>query len=131
MREGGIEVLCLSLDRPEDVRKLLSLERSVVWINEARDVPKALLDGLTGRVGRYPSARDGGCTWSGVILDTNPPDTDHWWYRLAEEERPEGWEFFAQPGGRSPGAENRHNLSPGYYDRQMAARNRKIGRAHV
>ena len=30
----------------------------------------------------------GGFNWSGVVMDTNPPDTDHWWYRVAEEETP-------------------------------------------
>lgn len=112
-----LEVLFIALDRPEDVRKLLSLELTGAWINEAREVPKAVLDGLTGRVGRYPSKRDGGASWCGIIMDTNPPDDDHWWYRLAEEQRPDGWEFFAQPGGLDPGAENLPNLPTGYYDR--------------
>ncbi len=34
-----------------------------------------------------------------MLGDTNAPDEDHWYYRLAEETRPEGWEFFRQPGG--------------------------------
>lgn len=117
--DGGLhlEVLFIALDRPEDVRKLLSLELTGAWINEAREVPKAVLDGLTGRVGRYPSKRDGGPTWCGIIMDTNPPDDDHWWYRLAEEQCPEGWAFFAQPGGLDANAENRENLPAGYYER--------------
>ncbi|HET8729233.1 MAG TPA: hypothetical protein VFO41_17160 [Alphaproteobacteria bacterium] len=112
VRADGLdmEVLFLALDRPEDARKLLSMELTGAWINEAREVPKAVLDALTGRVGRFPPARDGGPSWSGIIMDTNPPDTDHWWYRLAEEERPEGWAFFAQPSGRGEGAENLRNL---------------------
>lgn len=109
------EVIFLALDSPEDINKLLSLELSDAWINEAREVPKAVLDGLTGRVGRYPAVRDGGCHEPQIILDTNPPDTDHWWYRLAEEERPEGWTFYAQPGGRSEHAENLANLPESYY----------------
>jgi hypothetical protein len=32
-------------------------------------------------------------------MDTNPPDDDSWYYRVAEKEKPEGWEFFKQPGG--------------------------------
>ncbi len=106
--EGDLqmEVMFLALDRPDDIKKLLSLEVTGGWINEAREVPKAVLDALTGRVGRYPSSVDGGCTWSGVLLDTNSPDSDHWWYRLAEEERPVDFEFFRQPGGRTEDAEN-------------------------
>src|SRR5262249_18748953 len=79
------EVVFRALDRPDDVKKVLSLDLTGVWVNEAREVPKSIIDALTDRVGRYPSIRDGGATWSGVILDTNSPDTDHWWYRLAEE----------------------------------------------
>ena len=33
-----IEVIFLALDRPEDVKKLLSLELSGVWVNEAREI---------------------------------------------------------------------------------------------
>lgn len=117
-----LEVIFLALDRPDDISKLLSMELTGAWINEAREVPKAVLDGLTGRVGRYPSALMGGRGWSGIIMDTNPPDTDHWWYRLAEVDRPEGFEFFAQPSGRSAQAENRENLPDGYYERQIAGK---------
>lgn len=132
------EVIFIALDRPDDVRKLLSLELSDAWINEAREVPKAILDGLTGRVGRFPRREEGGCTDPQIMLDTNPPDSDHWWYRLAEEPTPEDvemladleqqlrdvgslradqslFEWYRQPGGRAPNAENLQNLDPGYY----------------
>lgn len=117
-----LEVMFLALDRPEDIRKLLSLELTGAWINEAREVPKAILDGLTGRVGRYPPARLGGTGWCGILLDTNAPDTDHWWYRLAEEERPDGYAFFSQAPGDGPEAENIPNLPAGYYDRAKAGK---------
>lgn len=97
------EVLFLALDQPKDVRKLLSLELTGAWVNEARELPKAILDGLTHRVGRYPVKSDGGPTWRGIWADTNPMDDDHWWWRLAEgKEAPGGdyaWRFFRQPGG--------------------------------
>ena len=107
-----LEVIFLALDRPEDVKKLLSLELTGVWINEARDIPKSIVDACTMRVGRYPSMRDGGPSWYGVIADTNPPDTDHWWAILAGETvipdyitkqeakmlvKPDNWLFFNQP----------------------------------
>ncbi len=117
-----LEVMFLALDSPNDVSKLLSLELTGAWINEAREVPKAVLDGLTTRVGRFPSARVGGASWFGVIMDTNPPDSDHWWYKLAEETHPEGFEFFAQPSGLSREAENLPNLPDGYYKRQVAGK---------
>lgn len=82
-----IHLLYRALDRPEHVANLLSMELTGAWINEAREIPKSIFDALQGRVGRYPSARNGGCTWSGVIMDTNPPDTDSWLYQLFEESR--------------------------------------------
>lgn len=118
------EVLFRALDRPQDVRKILSLELTGAWINEAREVPKSIIDAIGDRVGRYPSVRDGGCTWRGIIMDTNSPDTDHWWFHLAEEEIPKDWQFFAQPGAvtlkngtwvANPDAENLLNLEKNYY----------------
>jgi hypothetical protein len=120
------EVIFIALDRQEDVRKLLSMELSDAWINEAREVPKAVVDGITGRVGRYPPVRDGGCPSAQVLLDTNAPDTDHWWYKLAEENTPEEWSFFRQPPAVlgpdegltvNPNAENVENLPERYYER--------------
>lgn len=116
------EVLFRALDRPEDVKKLLSLELTGAWVNEAREIPRAIVDGLDGRCGRFPSPRHGGCTWSGVFMDTNPPDDDHWIYRLFEEERVDNpqvaakYVIFHQPSGLSPNAENKKNLKPGYYE---------------
>jgi hypothetical protein len=148
--EMHCEVLFLALDSPADVAKLLSMNLTGAWMNEAREQPKAILDGLTGRVGRYPPASLGGPSWQGIIMDTNPPDADHWWHTLAEEDdsTPQGrrlidsmrkaeeelrklkllgkkqplFEFFAQPGGTSPGAENASVLPPGYYQRMMAGK---------
>jgi hypothetical protein len=129
--DAEAEILFRSLDRPGDLKKLLSLELTGAWVNEAREIPKALVDALGDRVERYPAARDGGCTWAGVIMDTNPPDDDHWWYALAEVERPAHWAFFRQPGGLlerggrfapNPAAENLANLPRGYYEKRMAGK---------
>ena len=150
--ELDIEIIFLALDKPEDVKKLLSLELTGVWINEAREVPKAVIDAATSRVGRYPSERDGGCTWSGVIMDTNSPDEDHWWPIMAgdvpppdwmtEAEirglvKPKGWEFFSQPGAMlpvkdregtvtsykmNPLRENQKGIKDGYYEKLIAGK---------
>ena len=107
-----MEIIFLALDRPEDVKKLLSLELTGVWINEAREIPKSIIDACTMRVGRYPSMREGGASWSGVIADTNAPEEDHWWAIMAGEVpipdhipkeqakmliKPDNWGFFTQP----------------------------------
>jgi len=116
------EFMFRALDRPEDVKKLLSLELTGAWVNEAKEVPRAVIDMLQGRVGRYPSKRDdeAGPSWNGIIMDTNPPDTDHWWYRLFEEDKPENWEIFHQPSGLAKNAENTQHLPDDYYTRLQA-----------
>lgn len=116
------EVLFRALDRPGDVKKLLSLELTFAWVNEAREVPKAVIDMLVGRLGRYPSMRDTGPTWYGLWMDTNPCDTDHWWYIQFEEERPEEWTIFHQPSATGPNAENIKNLPDKYYSRLSAGK---------
>lgn len=120
-----VEFLFRALDRPEDVSKLLSLELTGAWVNEAKEVPKIVIDMIQGRVGRYPNKRNGGPTWWGLIMDTNSPDEDHWWYRIFEEERPEDWMQFAQPSGLSPEAENKENLPPKYYTRLMGGHDKE------
>ncbi|MFH1943690.1 MAG: 5'-3' exonuclease H3TH domain-containing protein, partial [bacterium] len=35
--------------------------------------------------------------WTGVLMDTNSCEDDHWWYKAAEEDKPDGWKFFDQP----------------------------------
>lgn len=109
------ELLFRALDRPDQVSNLLSLELTGAWVNEAREVPGQIWEALQGRVGRYPSFREEGATWFGVIGDTNPCDDDHWIYKLFEEVRPENAGVFKQPSGRGPKAENVDNLPPDYY----------------
>lgn len=110
-----IEVLFRALDRPDQVDNLLSLELTGAWVNEAREVPWTIIQALQGRVGRYPSAKDGGPSWWGIFMDTNPPDNDSWWYKLFEEKKPENAELFKQPSGLDQSAENRKNLPANYY----------------
>jgi hypothetical protein len=130
-----LEVLFLALDRATETGKLRSLELTGAWMNEASEIPREIFDMLTQRVGRYPSKLKGGPSWSGVIMDTNPPDDDSWYYKFAEEETPESWKFFRQPGGLfrdehgvyqpNPDAENIFNLPNGhqYYLNQVAGKN--------
>ena len=49
-----VEFLFRALDKPDDIKKLLSLEVTGGWLNEAREIPKAIMDILIGRLGRYP-----------------------------------------------------------------------------
>ncbi len=110
-----LDVLFRALDKPQDVRKLLSLELTGAWINEAKEVPRAVLDMLRKRVGRYPAWDDHQPYWNGVIMDTNPPEEDSWYYKLAETDHSGEFGFYRQPSGRSPQAENLTHLKPNYY----------------
>lgn len=119
------EFLFRALDRPDDVKKLLSLEMTGMWLNEAREIPKAIMDMGIGRLGRYPSKRVGGPTWHGLIMDTNPPDSDHWWYKLFEENLPDNHAIFRQPSGVSDEAENVENLPEGYYTNMQQGKDKE------
>jgi len=136
LKDGTIidlELVFLALENAKDVKKLKSLELTGAWINEAVEVLFQIVSMTTGRVGRYPAKRDGGFNWSGVIADTNSCDIGNWWYKQAEEEKPETWEFYDQPAALlktpdgyipNPLAENVDNLVDGYeyYLRQLAGK---------
>jgi len=129
-----IEFIFISLDRPDSVKKLLSLELTGAWVNEAREIDISIINALTGRVGRYPRKQDGGFNRACIIADTNPPSPTNWWFNYAEKDTPQGFEFFKQPPALlriarkgfqdvylpNPKAENIRNLEEGftYYLRQ-------------
>lgn len=145
--ELDLQVLFVSADRPKDVRKLLSLELTILWFNEVREIEKSVFNAASDRIGRYPTIKHHGvfATRDCIIADTNPPDEDHWLYEL-ELEAPENHEFFHQPpavlklkedeipfepepseiigaAGHqyvvNPKAENLANLKPGYYQSKL------------
>ena len=91
------ELVFMALDREEHVRKLRGTQFTGIWLNETKELPFAIVQMADLRVGRYP--HDVEPTYYGIFGDTNAPDTDHWYYRLAEVDRPEGWSFHRQPGG--------------------------------
>lgn len=95
--EFEVDVLFRALDRPDHVANLLSLELTGAWINEAREIPYSIIKATGDRVGRFPSKKDEGCTWRGVMMDTNPPDSDHWWPIIADRDTstPQGRELIS------------------------------------
>src|SRR5262245_53469651 len=82
------EIIFLALDRADDVKKLLSLDLTGVWINEAREVAKEIVDACTGRVDRFPDPEMGGPSWTGILMDTNAPGEEHWWPIIAGDVDP-------------------------------------------
>lgn len=122
-----LEIIFLALDRPDDVRKVKSLELTGVYLNELSELPFNVIAHFKGRVnGRYPSKSF--CAepyWSGIIADSNPCDTSHWVYKDFEEKPTENYRLFKQPPGllkdennkwvRNPQADNAKHLADDYY----------------
>jgi hypothetical protein len=125
-------------NKAEDVMR--GWEVTGIWINEGDLVSHEVFAYAVTRVGRFPSASQGGCQWRGLIVDMNAPDIENWTYTVgvdqdlgitdevaAEllEELGElmGIGFHRQPGGRSkdPLPENIQNLPKGYYAQQIFA----------
>lgn len=136
------QLVFLALDRPQDIKKLKSMEATMIWFNEASEIDPAHIYMAPSRL-RYPSLAQGGMTWKGIIADTNSCDVNNWWYKFAEEsdksfeyvneenktEKVE-YKFFDQPPAlkktskgyaRNRKAENIKNLPDGfgYYFRQL------------
>ena len=84
------DIVFLALDRVDAVKKLRGSQVTGFWLNEVKELSKPVIDMADLRHGRYPSTANGGVapSWHGMIGDTNAPDSDHWYYRLAEESRP-------------------------------------------
>lgn len=105
------EVLFLAMDKADDIKHLKSLDLTGAWVNEAIEISPGAIDMLTGRVGRFPMADEMPARWAGLILDTNAPDDQNWWYKASEmgegvmdEDIDLGipgldlrWRFFKQP----------------------------------
>lgn len=114
------EFLLLAADTPEDVRRLLSVECSAAWVEEAREVDAEVFEGLQGRVARFPNVASGGVKYPCVICSTNPPPVNTYWHEKMAAP-PTNWDVFMQPpamlddGSLNPEAENLENLNPDYY----------------
>ena len=126
-----LEILFRALDRPDQVSNLLSLELTGAWFNEVREIPWAIIDAMDSRIGRYPSKRDGGPSWYGMIMDTNPPDEDSTLYKKAEKIRPDNFKMFKQPSGLSVHAENTKHLVPNYYQELAKGKDEMYVRIYI
>lgn len=113
-------------------------EISMSWLNECDMMHEDAPGLLYGRTGRYPP-RDEIMEWEGdrlgwetdpdsgkqiikmprlVFGDFNPPDEVNWTFKreIEEPEKWPGYNFFAQPSGLSPHAENRERKSRADYE---------------
>lgn len=118
--ENGVEVEILfrSCDRPEDIKKLKSMELTSYWIDESIEVPEEIKLMLSNRIGRYPPK----CPVKFGIETSNPPDIEHptysnfAWDVPPPGPIPEGQPLEKHEGFWQPPYENEVNLRPGYYD---------------
>lgn len=110
-------------------------EVNAVMVDEADLQPPDLLAFLSGRVGRFSELDPALVFDPTIIMALNAPYIDNWIYPLAYENDMADMfdqelvdalagrpliETFVQPGGRTPQAENLHNLQRGYYAIQAA-----------
>ncbi len=123
--------LLIPLDTTEDQKRLLSMQLTGAWINEVREVPYDIIKPLLGRLGRYPSALNGGFTWRGLIADTNPWSTDSPYHDALVLDPKSGWKLYHQPSGIGPLAENVAKLPAGYYDNLLDGRDTDWSDVHV
>lgn len=115
-------------------------EISMGWLNECDLVHEDAPGRLYGRTGRYPPQSEV-MEWEGERLgwikdpdsgvdgmnvprivcgDYNPPDESNWTYQrhIEEPEKWPGYNFFQQPSGLSPQAENRIGKSRHKYEEE-------------
>lgn len=122
-----MEILFVAIEDEAAAEGLRSWEFTGFWVNEAHEVPEYLVKVMcVQRFNRFPSERSGGPVCPQIILDYNAVPTDHWLYKWAEEEKPEGVSFYKQPPAAfidekgnyhvNPEAENLEFLPPDYYE---------------
>ncbi len=155
IKQGDIdaEVIFRALDDANDVKNLLGLELTGANLAEFREIPSDIVEGLDGRIGRYPRMNEGGPTWVGIWGDSNFPEEESYWWAMAEgkdpkdlkTDKPNSWEFFIQPPGMirvqhgdgschyvgNPAAENLANLPVGYYENLVVDKTEDYIRTYV
>lgn len=108
-QEHKVEVLFRSFDRPEDIKHALGLEITGFFLDEAREIPRAIKQILLGRL-RFPRNFP---QYSGMMA-TNPPDIDHYIYNdFVRNPLPNHEIWFTPP------EENKLNLPLNYYENMV------------
>jgi hypothetical protein len=127
--------LLLPLDTPQNIQRLLSLELTMSWISEFREIKPEIVRNVYSRCGRYPSPLNGGCTFYGLIMETNSFSEDSEWFTVLELDLPGNWDYFVQRPGCTieyaeddpmqeyplvtPSGDNIENLPETYYTDQI------------
>ena len=83
LRFGDVEceLLFRPLDTPEDVHRVLSLEVTFAIIDEFVNIPRAIIESLSGRLGRWqPDSFGTPVTNWGMWGASNTSTEDNWWF---------------------------------------------------
>lgn len=99
---------------------LPTIETTGAWINNVEQVEKETIFDLDSLIGRYPSQRDGGPSWYGMIMDSYFGREKDSYLNLVEDS--DNCEIFYQPSGLADNAENLVNLPLDFY--QLLSRNK-------
>jgi len=135
--EMHMELFFIALDREEEVNKLQSFQLTGAHMNEAAEMPQQVHQMLKSRINRFPLKKKQNIQPVSpfIICDYNSVDTEHWLYKLAEENKPANHSFYSQPPALlicheregfvcdndgnwyklNPDADNIENLSEEYY----------------
>lgn len=100
------EWMLIPLENVDDQRRLLSSQLTGAWLSECIEMNYQLVGPISGRLGRFPDANHGGCTWYGMIADTNMPEEGGEWHNAMAIDTPPEMMVFIQPGGLEENAEN-------------------------
>jgi len=93
---ADVELTLQALASKDDIEKIKSANWTFAIINEATSVAEEVIAAVMGRVGRFPTPNQGGCSYAGILIDTNQPPKGH--YLLDMIEHPEEkWAIFKQP----------------------------------
>lgn len=87
----SIEFQFMSMDGPTSDSDLASLEVTGFWVNEVAEFRnQKIINDVFRRTGRYkpPGATETELTWSGVLVDYNPPAVESWLYHYFETNPP-------------------------------------------
>lgn len=91
-----VEFALQALQSAQDAEKIKSANWTFAIINEATSIDFEVFTAVLGRIGRYPTENMGGCTYAGVLIDTNQPPQGHWLLDLYRNP-PANYKIFHQP----------------------------------
>lgn len=95
LRFGDCEVLVMfrPLDTADDVERVLSLELNFAIIDEFVQIPRAIVDALSGRLGRYKQPDGTPVTIWGMWGSSNPSTEDNWWHDYLHGNQMRNWKL--------------------------------------